>query len=118
MTNGAACPACKLLHGKSAQGPWGSEPRTPTGLLLRGVLQLAGVLRSVRVCQVPAEDEGVYRSGELCDARGPGVIRHDWRWAAPYAVPCRSGGVVQARGETPLPAHGSRRPGRTSMFLG
>lgn len=24
MTNGAACPACELLHGKSAQGPWGS----------------------------------------------------------------------------------------------
>lgn len=62
VTNGAACPACELLHGKSAQGPWGSEPCMPTGLLFHCVLPLAGMLRSARACQVcvRAEGEGVY----------------------------------------------------------
>lgn len=85
MTNGVACPACELLHGKSAQGPWGLEPRVPMGLLLCCMLRLAGMLCSAMACQVcvRAEDEGVYCSGECCDSRGPGIVRHDWRWAAP-----------------------------------
>lgn len=112
MTKGAVCPACELLHGKSAQGPWGSEPHVPTGLLFHCMLRLAGMLRSARACQVRvrAADEGVCCSGELCDSNSPGTIRHKRWWAAPYAVPCGSGGVVQARGKAPLPARGSHTP--------